>query len=115
MGTDKGILFDLIASQKLARPIQEFKPLTDEELAQAGKISPVIKEVLTTMNNKLKQTIEENKKKSGYTVDRVNIADIPAKSYSTPSRLLIAEKWYSSISGQHGAALAVWLWSNRSR
>lgn len=43
MGTDKGILFDLIAAQRLARPIQEFKPLTDEELAQADKISPVIK------------------------------------------------------------------------
>lgn len=90
MGTDKGILFDLIASQKLARPIQEFKPLTDEELAQAGKISPVIKEVLTTMNDKLKQTIEENKKKSGYTVDRVNIADIPAEelfnAITTPYR-----------------------------
>lgn len=79
MGTDKGILFDLIAAQKLARPIQEFKPLSDEELAQAEKISPVIKDVLTAKNNKLKQTIEENKKKSGYTVDRINIADIPVE------------------------------------
>ncbi len=90
MGTDKGILFDLIASQKLARPIQEFKPLTDEELAQAEKISPVIKEILITMNNKLKQTIEENKKKSGYTVDRVNIGDIPEEelfnAITTPYR-----------------------------
>lgn len=79
MGTGQGILFDLIAAQKLARPIQEFKPLSDEELAQAEKISPVIKDVLTAKNNKLKQTIEENKKKSGYTVDRINIADIPVE------------------------------------
>lgn len=90
MGTDKGILFDLIAAQRLARPIQEFKPLTDEELAQADKISPVIKNILATMNNKLKQTIEENKKKSGYTVDRVNIADVPAEelfnAITTPYR-----------------------------
>lgn len=90
MGTDKGILFDLIAAQRLARPIQEFKPLTDEELAQADNISPVIKNILATMNNKLKQTIEENKKKSGYTVDRVNIADVPAEelfnAITTPYR-----------------------------
>ncbi|WP_195375138.1 MULTISPECIES: TlpA disulfide reductase family protein [Parabacteroides] len=90
MGTDKGILFDLIAAQRLARPIQEFKPLTDEELTQADKISPVIKNILATMNNKLKQTIEENKKKSGYTVDRVNIADVPAEelfnAITTPYR-----------------------------
>lgn len=79
MGTGQGILFDLIAAQKLARPIQEFKPLSDEQLAQAEKISPVIKGVLTAKNNKLKQTIEENKKKSGYTVDRINIADIPVE------------------------------------
>lgn len=79
MGTGQGILFDLIAAQKLAHPIQEFKPLSDEELAQAEKISPVIKDVLTAKNNKLKQTIEENKKKSGYTVDRINIADIPVE------------------------------------
>lgn len=79
MGTGQGILFDLIAAQKLARPIQEFKPLSDEQLAQAEKISPVIKDVLTAKNNKLKQTIEENKKKSGYTVDRINIADIPVE------------------------------------
>ena len=42
------------------------------------------------MNNKVKQTIEENKKKSGYTVNRVNIADIPAEelfnAITTPYR-----------------------------
>lgn len=79
MGTDKGILFDLLTAQKLARPIQEFKPLSDEQLAKAESISPVIKELLTEKNNKLKQTIEENKKKSGYTANRVNIADIPVE------------------------------------
>lgn len=90
MGTDNGILFDLLAAQRLSKPIKEFRPLSDEELAQAGKISPVIQEVLTLMNNKVKQTIEENKKKSGYTVNRVNIADIPAEelfnAITTPYR-----------------------------
>lgn len=90
MGTDKGILFDLLAAQRLAKPIKEFRPLSDEEIAQAGKISPVIQDALTLMNNKVKQLIEENKKKSGYTVNRVNIADIPAEelfnAITTPYR-----------------------------
>lgn len=90
MGTDNGILFDLLAAQRLSQPIKEFRPLSDEEIAQAGKISPVIQEALTQMNNKVKQTIEENKKKSGYTVNRVNIADIPAEelfnAITTPYR-----------------------------
>ena len=42
------------------------------------------------MNEKLKLTIEENKKKSGYTVNRVNIADIPSEelfnAITTPYR-----------------------------
>ena len=42
------------------------------------------------MNNRLKLTIEENKKKSGYVVDRVNTADIPAEelfnAITTPYR-----------------------------
>lgn len=90
IGTNEGILFDLIAAQKLAAPIQEFQPLTDDQLAEAARISPVIKDLLTTMNDKLKQTIEENKKKSGYVVDRVNIAEIPAEelfnAITTPYR-----------------------------
>lgn len=90
MGTDKGILFDLLAAQRLSKPIKEFRPLSDEEIALAGKISPVIQEAFTQMNNKLKLLIEENKKKSGYTVNRVNIADIPAEelfnAITTPYR-----------------------------
>ena len=90
MGTNKGFLFDLIAAQKLARPIQEFQPLSDEQLAEATKISPVIKDIISDMNNKLKQTIEDNKKKSGYVVDRVNIENIPSEelfnAITTPYR-----------------------------
>lgn len=90
MGADNGLLFDLIAAQKLAKPIQEFQPLSDEQLAQANKISPAIGNLLADMNKKVKQTIEENKKKSGYTVDRINTADIPAEelfnAITTPYR-----------------------------
>lgn len=79
MGTDKGILFELIAAQKLAQPIKEFKPLTDEELAKAEEISPVMRETLIALNEQTKKAIEENKKKSGYTVNRANISDVPVE------------------------------------
>lgn len=62
MGTDKGTLFDLLAAQRLSKPIKEFHPLSDEQIAQAGKISPVFQEAFVLMNNKVKQTIEENKR-----------------------------------------------------
>lgn len=90
MGTDKGILFDLLAVQRLTRPIKEFQPLTNEELATIDKMSPEIKKAVLVMNDKVKQTIEENKKKSGYTVNRVNITEIPAEelfnAITTPYR-----------------------------
>lgn len=90
MGTDKGILFDMLAGRRLAASIKEFKPLSEEELQLADQSAPAIRTALLEMNEKLKQTIEENKKKSGYTVNRVNIADIPAEelfnAITTPYR-----------------------------
>ena len=90
MGTDKGFLFDMLAAQKLAASISEFRPLDEQELAKANTLNPALKEELIKMNEKLKLTIEENKKKSGYTVNRVNIADIPSEelfnAITTPYR-----------------------------
>lgn len=90
MGADKGLLFDMLAAQRLASSISEFQPLSEQELAKANALNPALKEALIGMNDKLKQTIEENKKKSGYTVNRVNIADIPAEelfnAITTPYR-----------------------------
>lgn len=90
MGTDKGFLFDMLAAQRLASSISEFKPLSEQELAKANALNPALKEALIGMNDKLKQTIEDNKKKSGYTVNRVNIADISAEelfnAITTPYR-----------------------------
>ena len=90
MGTDKGILFDMLAGRRLAASIKEFKPLDEKELQLAEQTVPEIRSALLDMNDKLKQTIEENKKKSGYTVNRVNIADIPAEelfnAITTPYR-----------------------------
>lgn len=90
MGTDKGFFFDMLAAYRIATSIKEFNPLNEQQLAKTNELNPVLKEAILTMNEKLKQTIEENKKKSGYTVNRVNIADIPAEelfnAITTPYR-----------------------------
>ncbi len=77
MGTDKGMLFDLIAAKEISNSISEFVPINDEQLAKAAAISPAIGEILTAENNKLKAKIEANKKKTGYTVSPVDITSIP--------------------------------------
>ena len=77
-GTDQGILFDLLAAQRLAKPISEFRLLTPQQLQEAEKLQPVLRDAVLDMNEQLKAKIEANKKKSGYKVDRVHISNIPA-------------------------------------
>ena len=77
-GTDKGMIFDLLAAQRLAKPISEFRLLTPQQLQEAEKLQPVLRDAVLDMNEQLKAKIEANKKKSGYKVDRVHISNIPA-------------------------------------
>lgn len=77
-GTDQGILFDLLAAQRLAKPISEFRLLTPQQLQETEKLQPVLRDAVLDMNEQLKAKIEANKKKSGYKVDRVHISNIPA-------------------------------------
>ena len=77
-GTDKGMIFDLLAAQRLAKPISEFRLLTPQQLKEAEKLQPVLRDAVLDMNKQLKAKIEANKKKSGYKVDRVHISNIPA-------------------------------------
>lgn len=77
LGADKGLLFDLIAIQDIAAPISEFQPLDKEQFAKAEAISPVLKEIITQMNDRLLQTIEENKKRFDYTTGQVDLTNIP--------------------------------------
>lgn len=77
LGTDKGLLFDLIAIQNIAAPISDFHPLDNEQLAKAETISPTVKQIITQINDKLKQTIEKNNKKYDATTDLVDLTNIP--------------------------------------
>lgn len=90
IGTDQGILFDLIRANVLASDIVEFSLLDEAQLKQVMGFTPAFRDALLSMNDQLKLTLEENKKRSGYVVDRVNIADIPAEelfnAITTPYR-----------------------------
>ena len=77
MGYNAGPLFDLLTAYRYASSIAEFQPLTADDKSKLDALNPALKTELLAMNERLLQTIEENKKKSGYTVDRVNIAEIP--------------------------------------
>lgn len=66
--TDKAFLFHLMRSQQLCSALQEFNPLTEEQKSQLTTLPPLIREVILKENEDLLVKIEENKKKTGYTV-----------------------------------------------
>lgn len=66
--TDKALLFDLINAQKIGSGIENFNPLTDEQKGELSAYSSIIKEALLDENETLLIKIEENKKKTGFTV-----------------------------------------------
>lgn len=66
--TDDCFLFDLMTASKISRKMDDFYPLTDEQKAMIAAFDPVMRDVLLDANHKLLAKIEENKKKTGYTV-----------------------------------------------
>ncbi len=70
MGTDKGFFFDIRKAMKYAEKITDFRPLTETDFQEIRQMeNPYYLEKLTSMNNKLIETIEANKKKTGFTVN----------------------------------------------
>lgn len=67
-GTDNLLLLDLVRSQKLHMGLQDYNPLTKEQIEGLEAFPDVIKEVLLEENDVLIARIEENKSKTGYTV-----------------------------------------------
>lgn len=70
-GTDKGVFFDTGRAAKLYRSINEFVPLTAEQTAALDSLPAAYKQLLTEANNHLLQTIEANKKKTGFNINEV--------------------------------------------
>jgi|AGTN01.3.fsa_nt_gi Redoxin. len=66
--TDDCFLFDLMAANTISRKMEDYYPMTDEQQSEIAGFDPVVKELLLEENRNLLAKIEENKKKTGYTV-----------------------------------------------
>ena len=70
LGTDKGIYFELSTVADVLNGINDFTPVTEEQLAKISALStPVYLEAVKEKNDELLAKIEENKKKTGFTIN----------------------------------------------
>lgn len=70
LGTDKGIYFELSTVASALNSINDFTPVTEEQLAQLSTLSnPVYLEMIKEKNTELLAKIEQNKKKTGFTIN----------------------------------------------
>lgn len=68
-GTDKGIFFDIVRNRNLYQNIKNFTPLTDEQKILLATMPAAYQEMLLAANDELLVKIENNKKKTGYTIN----------------------------------------------
>lgn len=66
--TDDAFLLNLVKSMKISSSIRDFNPLTDEQKEGLNPFPSVIRQALLEQNEELLARIEENKKKTGFTV-----------------------------------------------
>jgi len=70
LGTDKGIYFELSTVANVLNGINDFTPVTEEQLAKISALStPVYLETVKEKNDELLAKIEKNKKKTGFTIN----------------------------------------------
>ena len=70
LGTDQGVLFQMIEGYKCYRPMEDFTPLTAQQIAMLETFpTPAYKDMLMALNNELLKKIELNKSKTGYKVN----------------------------------------------
>lgn len=74
--TDKAFIFDLIRTQKIAGRMENYDPLTEIQLKELENYPLPVRNVLLEQNKQLLAKIEENKKKTEYTIlDVPNVDD----------------------------------------
>lgn len=66
--TEDAFLFDFIRSQQIAFALRDYNPLTDEQKQELDAYPEIMQTILLEKNEELLVKIEENKKKTGYTV-----------------------------------------------
>lgn len=69
MNTDKGNLFEIASVGRVLYGILDFIPATEQQITQLAELNPVYAEAIKPLNDKLRMTIEANKKKTGFTVN----------------------------------------------
>lgn len=67
-GTDNALLLDLIKARKIANQFADYEPLTEENKEEMKSFPIEIQQILIDENDKLLARIEENKKRTGFTV-----------------------------------------------
>jgi thiol-disulfide isomerase/thioredoxin len=69
LGADRGVVFDLLETQRACAKMKEFTLLTADELQAFSKMeNPFYFRHLTAKNKELSAQIEANKRKGGYTI-----------------------------------------------
>ncbi|MFV0418124.1 MAG: TlpA family protein disulfide reductase [Dysgonomonas sp.] len=73
VGSDHGILFDLINTQNISKKFEEYESLTNEDLVELSKLeNPFFKKHLVKKNEILIAKIEEGKSKGTYKVHEIS-------------------------------------------
>ncbi|WP_321479679.1 redoxin family protein [uncultured Bacteroides sp.] len=87
LGTNKGILVNLIAFQQAGRKLKDFTPLSEEELNKLRSYNlPAWQEIIEKKNNELIAFVEANKNKTGYTVNEAGEVNNEDLFYSLTSK-----------------------------
>ena len=69
LGTDKGVFFDIARTTLLYQSIKDFTPLTDTQKVEITTLPDAYQRTLQQANEQLLQLLENNKKKSGFTIN----------------------------------------------
>lgn len=67
-GTNDAFLLNMLRAQTINSELENFNPLTQEQKTDIATLPPFIEEFILSENENLLKKIEENKKKTGFTV-----------------------------------------------
>lgn len=70
LGMNKGVFFDTARAAQLYQSIKDFNPMTDTQKAEMSTLPETYQKVLLQANEQTLQTLENNKKKSGFTINQ---------------------------------------------
>lgn len=74
--TEDCFLFDLLKANKISKKMIDYNPLTKEQKEEIEEWDPIMQDIILKENESLLAKIEENKKKTGYTIlETPSVAD----------------------------------------